>query len=70
MNTKRPHFLNKGISLRKWKAQKRKELKAVLKAVSEYQSGCSYCPGYDEDINNLFDTLEKMKESHSYKNWG
>lgn len=70
MKNQRPYFLKKGKTIREWKAKKRKELKEVLKAVSEYQTGCAYCPGYETDTDELFKILKKMKESHSFKNWG
>lgn len=70
MKTKRPYFLPKDTSLREWKAQKRAELKDVIKAAGIYQMGCAYCPDYDSETHDLFEALNKMKKSHSYKEWG
>lgn len=58
-----------GITKREWKQRKRKELKAVMKAINKYQIGCAFCPGYEEFVD-IKDMLEKLIDLHSYKRWG
>ena len=54
---------------RDFKALKREQLKDIFRAMSEYLSGCAYCPD-----NELFDdarkNIEKLIDSHSVKRWG
>lgn len=59
-----------GIMNRDWKAIKRAELKAVVKAFDVYRSGCAYCPGFEEDVLEFQRILNKMTLSHSAKVWG
>ena len=60
---------SKSYTSRKFKALKRKQLKAVKKALMAYQLGSFYSPSHDEfcEINRL---LDKAIEKQNAKNWG
>lgn len=60
-----------GITTRQWKAEKRRELKAVLDAWETYSSGSAYCPGYNhEEHADVVQALIKLRDALSVKNWG
>ena len=58
------------ITLRQWKARKRRELNDVMKAMSVYRMGCLYCPGFDVQVSKIDDALKSLKQNHSAKVWG
>ena len=71
MKERDPWFLKKGESRRKWKSQKRKELKAILKAIEPYRHGCAFCAG--SSLGNIMQAqaiIESMIKDHSIKTWG
>jgi hypothetical protein len=58
-----------GITQRQWKQRKRRHLRDVRRALSQYRFGCAFCPSHylTDSIANLVSELEK---SHSVQNWG
>jgi glutathione peroxidase-family protein len=52
--------------MRQWKSEKRKEFRAILKAVNAFQSGCAFTPAY-EHFQDLEEALQSMKKK--LKNW-
>lgn len=54
---------------RQWRAKKRKQAKAILKAYEAYRQGCFYTPGYPDVQHDLGNILKELVRSHSYKNW-
>jgi len=66
-----PYVLeNMGLkTTRQFKSRKRKELREIKKAISEYHRGCAYCPCYDE-IAELDKLLDKIQSMQSIKEWG
>lgn len=54
---------------RAFKAKKRGELKAVLKAMSVLRLGCAYMPGY-EQFDKIEQYLSELKRETSEKQWG
>ena len=67
-----PPYVLKNMNIkttREFKSRKRKELREIKKAVSEYHRGCAYTPGYDE-INELDKLLNKIQTMQSIKEWG
>lgn len=62
-------MLQEGVNLQQWKQRKRKELNAVLKAVSAYRMGCLYCPGRGVELERVQRELNALKEAHKVKNW-
>ncbi len=62
---------NMGLTTtRQYKARKRKELKAVEKAMEKFRSGSVCCPGYGGDYIAINDGLRRLTEKLSAKNWG
>lgn len=59
-----------GLTTRQWKSTKRWELKAVKTALMKYRSGCAYCPGYDEEFEQIDKALDSLIDKHSVKKWG
>jgi hypothetical protein len=66
--TERPPYWN--LPYRKFKEQKRKELRAVIKAYEKFRLGCAYVPGFHSNAKNLAESLEGWKDSMNLKNWG
>ena len=67
-----PEWLLKrgGITQRQWKARKRQELKAVIKAFDTYHCGCAFTPGTSGEVGIIDEQLEKLRALHSVKQWG
>lgn len=60
---------NCGITTqRQFKALKRYQLKAILKALNDYCMGCAYCPEFD--IGEIEKKLQELRKLLSVKNWG
>lgn len=57
-------------TMRQWKSKKRKELRAVLKAVEEFRLGCAYTPCYPDPAHTLDTLLKEMERKLSVKYWG
>jgi hypothetical protein len=59
---------------RAWKAHKRRQWKAVNKALTDFQLGCAYTPAYDLTTDLFIDAIEKlfktMDEKISARVWG
>lgn len=55
---------------RDWKAQKRSELDAVIRAYEVFRCGCAYAPGYKDHHESLKRELESWREKINVKNWG
>lgn len=56
---------------RQWKAHKRKQLQAVIRAVDELRCGCVYFPFDGQHlVGNLDSDSQQLKELLSVKNWG
>ena len=55
---------------RQFKSRKRKELREIKNALAKYHQGCAYCPGYENEINELGKILKKLEELQSIKEWG
>ena len=61
---------NMGVkSQRQWRARKRKDLKAAIKAFGEYRRGCAFCPGINGEVGAIETLLASLWESHKEKNW-
>jgi hypothetical protein len=59
-----------GCTLRQWKARKRSELRAAIKAFESYRMGCAYCNGGDGEVGAIDTALESLKSRISVKRWG
>ena len=59
-----------GLTTRRWKARKRRELKAVLRAFSAFRIGCAYTPMKDGEVGAVEDLLRRMQQRVSAKEWG
>jgi len=59
-----------GVTNRQWKARKRRELKAVIRAMDVYRMGCAYCPGKSGEVVAIDSALRGLKHLHSVKMWG
>jgi hypothetical protein len=58
------------ITVRQWKARKRRELNDVIKVMSTYRMGCAYYPGKNGEVGKIDDALKSLKQNHSAKVWG
>lgn len=58
-----------GITQRQWRARKRKQLKALDKALTDYRFGCLFTPGHNH-IETISQIVSGMRQSHSVKAWG
>lgn len=58
-----------GITQRQWRARKRRDLRALEKALDNYRMGCAYTPGHVA-IDQLSTTIKIMRQTHSVKAWG
>lgn len=63
------HRWGKYATLRSWKVQKRREMKAVLKAANELNMGAAETP-LTQDTLPLLKTLKEMSDKLSVSNWG
>lgn len=57
-------------SARQWKAMKRKELQAILRAFDTFRLGCAYTPIYPSPVETVDSLLDEMKRKLSVKHWG
>ena len=70
---KAPEFVLRNCNVktqRQWRQLKRKQLKAVIRAMWEYRAGCAYCPGRNGEFGIITTNLEKLEKLLSQKNWG
>jgi hypothetical protein len=58
------------ITVRQWKARKRRELNDVIKVMSIYRMGCAYCPGKNGEVGKIDAALKSLKQNNSAKVWG
>lgn len=63
-------LIQEKITTRQWKARKREELKAVIKAFDDYRLGCAYCPSADSAVGRISNALKELKIELSIKKWG
>lgn len=56
--------------MRQFKALKRQELMAIVKAVEVFRLGCTYTPSYPSSINRLQIIMQQMQQELSVKQWG
>jgi hypothetical protein len=54
---------------RSFKAQKRRDLRALVKAADEFRMGCAYVPDQDA-VSSLFAAIECLQSAMSAKIWG
>jgi len=67
-----PSYILKAMEVptsRKWKSQKRQELRTAIKALEEFQCGCYFVPEYEEEAKAM-KALRAIQEAMSVKNWG
>lgn len=57
------------ITQRQWKSRKRRDLRALEKALENYRLGCAYTPGHAA-IDGLDAVIKIMRQTHSVKAWG
>lgn len=55
---------------RQFKQLKRKQLRGVQKAWSDFRGGCAHFRNYPNNIIGVNDTLRRIEEDLSIKNWG
>ena len=65
----RPYWIKTWVEHRKWKSQKRKQVKVARKAVEQALRGCAYMTAYHE-IVEAYTLLQKAEEKCKIKNWG
>lgn len=63
------HIIKNHGSTRKFKSDKRRDLKRAINAVGNLRLGCAYTPALKE-IVEVFTLLEKARKKLSVKNWG
>ena len=59
-----------GLTTHQWKAKKRRELKAALRAFDAFRMGCAYTPMKDGEVGAVQDLLTQMTRRLSVKEWG
>ena len=65
---KKPSFVEG--THREWKAKKRSEFDAVIRAYDKFQLGCAFIPGYVEHRKRISADLASWREKMSVRNWG
>lgn len=68
-----PKWVLKNMGLktqRQYKELKRKQIKAVEKAIKEYWSGSAFCPMPYFEVCRLRTMLDGLRKAHSIKEWG
>lgn len=55
---------------RKWRAMKRRQVRAAIHATKELTTGCVYLPGGPDDVTTALDALKRIQDDCSVKNWG
>jgi hypothetical protein len=55
---------------RTWKAQKRREWKAVVRAADTYRIGCAYTPDHQEELAEVYRLLPIITAKLGAKEWG
>ena len=63
-----PEWLKNQYTQRQWKALKRKEFKAVMKAFGIFFSGCAYTPA--KGLGLIREQLKGVEKAMSVKEWG
>lgn len=54
---------------RQFRALKRKQIKAIKKAVDDYVFACAWCPEDGVNIGMLRTAIYKMQQLHKVANW-
>lgn len=62
------HIKNEGYTMHSWRIEKRKQARIVKKALKDLRMGCAYTPA--RDIGVISNTIEKIIDELSIKNWG
>jgi len=57
-------------SAREFKQMKRRELRSVLKAMSDLQCGCAFFPNSSDDFDIAIKAVRAMQKDLSVKRWG
>jgi len=73
MKTQIKEYILKAMKLkssREYKVLKRKQIRAVEKAVNDLRTGSVCLPDYPNSITSLSHDVSVLKESMSVKNWG
>ena len=68
-----PKYVLKNMRLdsaRKFKAQKRWEVKNVLEAIKTLGTGSAYLPSGSDYVMKTSKAMRKLKDELSVKNWG
>ena len=58
------------ITSRQFKAQKRRELRAILRAINTAALACAHLPGGSDPINNAERNIREQIDLCSVKRWG
>jgi hypothetical protein len=58
------------VTLRQWKALKRRELHAIKRALDEYRGGCYYTPLSNIEVDKIQESIDRIEKSQTVKNWG
>ena len=59
-------------SLRAFKAQKRADMRRLIKALAKYRTGCAYTPRESDSVvvDLIARLLDEAKDALSVKKWG
>lgn len=63
------HITARGITARAWRAQKRREIAAALKAVHAVRIGCAFIPTGTTQVDRAAQSLEALRVACSVKAW-
>jgi hypothetical protein len=55
---------------RTFKAEKRRHLREVKRAVDQLRLGCAYFPGGSHRVDAISDQIEELQRELSAKEWG
>lgn len=64
------HILRMYGTSRAFKAQKRRDLRALFKAFGDFRRGCAFVPGSHEPVREIEKALVRLYNGARVANWG
>jgi hypothetical protein len=58
-----------GVTQRQWKTRKRREIRAVVRALETFQRGSAFTPAYN-DYREAMELVRAIADACSEKKWG